>query len=199
MAGVRQLLLFGCLLPLWKFNARLENKNPDGIWDFTYLHDQCTAQIIHCDIKPQNFGFHLLDWQSFWWFINLRHLQPSEGRKGTSHQSGSGTSQSQQAIISYGVMLLEIISCRKCTDFQTQNEEEAIITDWAYDCYRGHRLDKLVENDDDARSDTRLERLVMVAIWCIQEDPCLRPSMRNVIQMLEGVVAVPMPPISFPL
>ncbi|RVW93652.1 G-type lectin S-receptor-like serine/threonine-protein kinase LECRK1 [Vitis vinifera] len=162
MAGVRQLLLFGCLLPLWKFNARLENKNPDGIWDFT-------------------------------------HLQPSEGRKGTSHQSGSGTSQSQQAIISYGVMLLEIISCRKCTDFQTQNEEEAIITDWAYDCYRGHRLDKLVENDDDARSDTRLERLVMVAIWCIQEDPCLRPSMRNVIQMLEGVVAVPMPPISFPL
>ncbi|KAJ9685842.1 hypothetical protein PVL29_017778 [Vitis rotundifolia] len=96
-------------------------------------------------------------------------------------------------------MLLEIISCRKCTDFQTQNEEEAIITDWANDCYRGHRLDKLVENDDDARSDTRLERLVMVAIWCIQEDPCLRPSMRNVIQMLEGVVAVPMPPISFPL
>nr|CAN83565.1 hypothetical protein VITISV_030378 [Vitis vinifera] len=127
MAGVRQLLLFGCLLPLWKFNARLENKNPDGIWDFT-------------------------------------HLQPSEGRKGTSHQSGSGTSQSQQAIISYGVMLLEIISCRKCTDFQTQNEEEAIITDWAYDCYRGHRLDKLVENDDDARSDTRLERFLLLLV-----------------------------------
>ena len=55
-------------------------------------------------------------------------------------------------------------------------------------------------NDDEARNDMRrLEKLAMVAIWCIQEDPALRPSMRNVTQMLEGVLEVPAPPCPSPL
>uniref|UniRef100_F6HPV6 Uncharacterized protein n=1 Tax=Vitis vinifera TaxID=29760 RepID=F6HPV6_VITVI len=58
-----------------------------------------------------------------------------------------------------GVMLLEIISCRKGVDSQTKNEEEAMLIDWAYDCYRGYRSDKLVKNDDEARNETgMLER-----------------------------------------
>ncbi|KAJ9685850.1 hypothetical protein PVL29_017786 [Vitis rotundifolia] len=43
----------------------------------------------------------------------------------------------------------------------------------------------------------RLERLVMVAIWCIQEDAALRSTMRKVTQMLEGVVEVSVPPRPF--
>ena len=40
----------------------------------------------------------------------------------------------------------------------------------------------------------RVERFVKIGIWCIQEDPSLRPSMKKVIQMLEGVVEVSTPP-----
>ena len=43
----------------------------------------------------------------------------------------------------------------------------------------------------------RLERLVMVSIWCIQEDSALRPTMRKVTQMLEGVVEVSVFPRAF--
>jgi len=51
------------------------------------------------------------------------------------------------------------------------DEEEAMI-DWAYGCYKEKGLEKLLEKDDEARNDMkRLERLVIVAIWCIQEDP----------------------------
>uniref|UniRef100_A0A6N2K750 Integrase catalytic domain-containing protein n=1 Tax=Salix viminalis TaxID=40686 RepID=A0A6N2K750_SALVM len=39
-----------------------------------------------------------------------------------------------------------------------------------------------------------VERFVMVAIWCIQEDPSLRPAMKKVVQMLEGGVQVSVPP-----
>ena len=54
-------------------------------------------------------------------------------------------------------------------------------------------------NDDEVRNDMRrLEKLVMVAIWCIQDDPALRPSIRNVMQMLE-VLEVPAPPCPLPL
>uniref|UniRef100_A0A7N2QXE7 Uncharacterized protein n=1 Tax=Quercus lobata TaxID=97700 RepID=A0A7N2QXE7_QUELO len=56
-------------------------------------------------------------------------------------------------------------------------------------------LDALVEyNVEELDDKEKLERYVMVAIWCIQEDPSLRPTMRRVTQMLEGVVEVLVPP-----
>jgi hypothetical protein len=76
-----------------------------------------------------------------------------------------------------------------------EDEEMAILTDWAYDCYKDGSVDALVEGDNEALADKeKLEKLVMIAIWCVQEDPCLRPTMRNVIHMLEGTVEVPVPP-----
>ena len=67
--------------------------------------------------------------------------------------------------------------------------------DWAYECYKDKKLEKLIENDEEASNDMmRLERLVIVAIWCIQEDHSLRPSMKKVTQMLEGVIEVFVPP-----
>ncbi|KAF8403889.1 hypothetical protein HHK36_011995 [Tetracentron sinense] len=63
----------------------------------------------------------------------------------------------------------------------------AILTDWAYDCYLERRLDALVDDGMNTMNDVmRLEKLVMIAIWCIQEEPSLRPTMKKVIQMLEG-------------
>ena len=204
--GTLASFLFGSSAPDWKIRTQMAFGVARGLM---YLHEECSTQIIHCDIKPQNV---LLD-DSFTARISdfglakllmsdqTRTLTAIRGTKGyvAPEWFRSKPITAKVDVYSYGVMLLEIISCRKCIDFQTENEEEAILTDWAYDCYRGHRLDKLVENDDDARNDMRrLEKLVMVAIWCIQEDPSLRPSMRNVTQMLEGVVEVPMPPCPFP-
>ncbi|KAB8692527.1 hypothetical protein FH972_026349 [Carpinus fangiana] len=75
-------------------------------------------------------------------------------------------------VYSFGVMLLEIIC-------------------WA--------LDVMVEYDMEALDDMeKLERFVKVAIWCIQEDASLRPTMRKVMHMLEGVVDVPFPPCPSP-
>ncbi|KAJ6750544.1 hypothetical protein OIU85_001117 [Salix viminalis] len=102
-------------------------------------------------------------------------------------------------VYSYGVMLLEIICCRKCLDMENENEEEIILADWAYDCYKRRKLGKLVETDEEAKNDMKkLERLVMVSIWCMQEDPSLRPSMWTVTQMLEGIIQVSAPPCPSP-
>ena len=102
-------------------------------------------------------------------------------------------------ISSFGVILLEIICCRRSVDMESIGEEKAILTDWAYDCYQEGRLDSLVEYDVEALDDRRkLERFVMVAIWRIQEDPSLRPTMRRVTQMLEGIVEVQIPPCPYP-
>ncbi|KAM7497334.1 hypothetical protein LguiA_021748 [Lonicera macranthoides] len=77
--------------------------------------------------------------------------------------------------------------------------KRAILTYWAYDCFRESVIDILVENDGDAISDRKkLQRFVMVAIWCIQEDPSLRPNIRNVVLTLEGIVVVTTPPCPYP-
>ncbi|KAK6230271.1 hypothetical protein QUC31_001789 [Theobroma cacao] len=70
--------------------------------------------------------------------------------------------------------------------------------EWAYECYSEGIAEKLVENDEEARSDLgKLEMLLKVAIWCVQDEPLLRPSMRTVSMMLEGAVQVPAPPCPF--
>ncbi|CAN1750420.1 G-type lectin S-receptor-like serine/threonine-protein kinase LECRK1 [Linum perenne] len=72
--------------------------------------------------------------------------------------------------------------------------EEVILAEWAYECYTEGKLKKLVNNDLEATADMgKVERFVKVAIWCIQDDPSMRPGMKKVVHMLEGV-NVPLPP-----
>ncbi|KAM7258374.1 hypothetical protein ACFE04_014115 [Oxalis oulophora] len=51
----------------------------------------------------------------------------------------------------------------------------------------------------DIEKDERALAAVKIALWCIQEDMHLRPSMAKVVQMLEGLSPVSKPPISSPL
>ncbi|KAF5726246.1 hypothetical protein HS088_TW23G00988 [Tripterygium wilfordii] len=55
---------------------------------------------------------------------------------------------------------------------------------------------KLKVSADDEES---VSRSMKVALWCIQEDMHLRPSMNKVVQMLEAVSPVPLPPMSSPM
>ncbi|GLT59521.1 hypothetical protein SLA2020_323340 [Shorea laevis] len=99
-------------------------------------------------------------------------------------------------IYSFGILLLELICFRKNFEQNEEDENQMILTDWACDCYEVRRLRLLVQDDEEAIEDfKRVERFLMVAIWCIQDDPSLRPTMKRVLQMLEGAIEVPLPPV----
>ncbi|KAJ6694678.1 G-TYPE LECTIN S-RECEPTOR-LIKE SERINE/THREONINE-PROTEIN KINASE RLK1 [Salix koriyanagi] len=84
---------------------------------------------------------------------------------------------------------------RRSVDLEVGEAENPLLTDWAYDCYVNGTLDVLIGDDTEAMNDmSTLERLLKVGIWCIQEEPSLRPTMRKVTQMLEGVIEVPAAP-----
>ncbi|XP_043698453.1 G-type lectin S-receptor-like serine/threonine-protein kinase LECRK3 [Telopea speciosissima] len=171
-----------------------------------YLHEECDTQIIHCDIKPQNilldeyqcpkiadFGLSKL--------LKADQTRTQTGIRGTRgyvapewHRNLPVTLKAD--IYSFGVLFLELLCCRKGIDMNVP-EEETILTDWVYDCFESGELGKLVgEEEVDKR---RLDRMVRIGIWCIQDEPSLRPSMKKVVLMLEGTVEVPIPPspISF--
>ncbi|PHT52077.1 hypothetical protein CQW23_06539 [Capsicum baccatum] len=89
----------------------------------------------------------------------------------------------------FGILLLELICCRKSYKQDVANETEMILVEWACDWYRRKELHLLAGDDEEAIEDIeRFEKLLMVAIWCIQENPALRPSMKKVMLTLEGLI-----------
>ncbi|GLT82254.1 hypothetical protein SLE2022_401470 [Rubroshorea leprosula] len=74
-------------------------------------------------------------------------------------------------------------------------KNKKLLADWVSDCYEEGKLYRLVQEDEEAMEDiNRLEKFVMISIWCIQDDRSLRPTMKRVSQMLEGTVEVSYPP-----
>ncbi|XP_028801239.1 G-type lectin S-receptor-like serine/threonine-protein kinase LECRK1 [Neltuma alba] len=190
----------------WKQRVKIALDIARGI---LYLHEECEVCIVHCNIKPQNI---LLDemWTAKISDFGLARLSsiPEHSRIRSINELTSGyvaperqkdaSTSIKVDIYSYGVVLLEIICCRRNIDVNVPSEEEIMLSSWVYNCFVRGELKKLVLVDEDVEWMT-LERMVRVALWCVQEDLSLRPSMKNVILMLEGLKHIPIPPSPIPL
>ncbi|KAK3443536.1 hypothetical protein EUGRSUZ_B03650 [Eucalyptus grandis] len=194
--------LFSASRPSWYKRIEIACGVARGL---AYLHDDCTRQIIHCDIKPQNillddslspkisdFGLAKL--------LMADQTRTTTGVRGTRGYLAPEWFRNMPIsgkvdIYSFGIVLLELICCRKHYELEVENEAQRVLVDWVYDCYAEGKVHLLVESDEEAMSDKkRVERFVMTAMWCIQEDPAFRPSMKKITQMLEGAVEVSVPP-----
>ncbi|KAF2321327.1 hypothetical protein GH714_038702 [Hevea brasiliensis] len=129
-----------------------------------YLHEDCSTQIIHCDIKPQNillddhydakiadFGLAKL--------LLLDQSQTFTAIRGTKGYVAPEWFRNMPVTVkadvySFGVLLLEIICGRKCVDTEV-SAERAILTEWAYDCYEDGIISALFENEEEAMNDMK--------------------------------------------
>ncbi|XP_008779807.2 G-type lectin S-receptor-like serine/threonine-protein kinase LECRK2 [Phoenix dactylifera] len=183
--------------PDWDERVRIALDIAKGIH---YLHEDCETRIIHCDIKPENI---LMDdnWTAKISDFGLaKLLMPSQTRTFTGIRGTRGYLAPEwhknapisvkADVYSFGIVLLEIVCCRR--NMELEAEEDAIILlDWVHDCFMNGELEMLVPDEVDT---TELNRLVKVGLWCIQSEPGSRPSMKNVVMMLEGNVGIPLPP-----
>ncbi|KAJ0810380.1 putative protein kinase RLK-Pelle-SD-2b family [Helianthus annuus] len=205
--GTLASFLFGDMRPGWNPRCNIALGAAKGL---SYLHEECSTQIIHCDIKPQNilldeyYNARISDF-GLAKLLSMNQSRTNTGIRGTKGYVAPEWFRNTPVTVmvdvySFGVLLLEIISCRKSVmENESGDEYGAILTDWAWDCYQEKRLDVFVENDSEALDDVKkLRSFLMVGLWCVQEKPSLRPTMRKVIQMLEGVVEVNEPPCPFP-
>ncbi|RWR82172.1 G-type lectin S-receptor-like serine/threonine-protein kinase LECRK1 [Cinnamomum micranthum f. kanehirae] len=185
--------------PNWNNRMRIAMEIAKAI---LYLQDDCETPIIHCDIKPQNI---LLD-DSYHAKISdfgLAKLMKQDqtktftGIRGTRgyvapewHKNLPVTLKAD--VYSFGIVLLEIISCRRNVEIDAEDEEK-ILSYWVYDCFEAGKLHKLVNFHEEVDKKS-LEEMVKVGLWCIQDKPSLRPSIKRVVMMLEGTIDIPPPP-----
>ncbi|KAL5731132.1 hypothetical protein ACHQM5_003890 [Ranunculus cassubicifolius] len=187
----------------WKVRYQIALGTARGL---TYLHEKCRDCIIHCDIKPENilldsdlcpkvadFGLAKLIGRDF-----SRVLTTMRGTRGyLAPEWISGVAITAKAdVYSYGMMLFEIISGKRNSE-HLKDGKIIFFPTWA--------AQKIIEEEDvlsvlddklegDANTE-ELTRACRVACWCIQDDESNRPSMGQVVQILEGVMEVNPPPI----
>ncbi|KAI4355102.1 hypothetical protein L6164_003907 [Bauhinia variegata] len=195
----------------WDVRFRIAVGTAKGI---AYLHEECRDCIIHCDIKPENilldtdfnakvsdFGLAKLIGRDF-----SRVLATMRGTWGyVAPEWISGVAITTKAdVYSYGMTLLELIGGRRNVEAPPsagggESGCEAggkwFFPPWA--------AQKIIEGNVEAVVDKRLgnaynseeaRRLASVAVWCIQDDEGMRPTMGMVVKMLEGLVVVNVPP-----
>ncbi|XP_060196673.1 G-type lectin S-receptor-like serine/threonine-protein kinase LECRK3 [Lycium barbarum] len=203
--GTLASFIYGDPKPNWSQRTKIATGIARGL---AYLHEECSKQIIHCDIKPQNILLDDYYVARISDFGLSKLLMINQSRTNTDIRGTRGYVAPEWFrnclvtvkvdVYSFGVLLLEIITCRKCLKDEESYGPEAILTDWVLDCFQEGKLEALVQSDIEALNDRKqLERFVMVGIWCIQEDPMTRPTMRKVCQMLEGAVEVTVPPCPY--
>ncbi|EXC36488.1 L-type lectin-domain containing receptor kinase IX.1 [Morus notabilis] len=175
-----------------------------------YLHEECEKCVVHRDIKSSNimldtnFNAKLGD------FGLARLVDHDELGSQTTVLAGTmgylapecvtiGMASKETDVYSFGVVALEISCGRRPVDPKAEPSKIRLV-EWVWDLYgKGQILQAVDEGLKTEFDETQIERLMVVGLWCVHPDPTIRPSIMQVINVLNFQAPLPRLPPKMPV
>ncbi|EHA8589054.1 L-type lectin-domain containing receptor kinase IX.1 [Cocos nucifera] len=174
-----------------------------------YLHEEWEQCVVHRDVKPSNvmldstFSAKLGD-------FGLARLVDHDRGSQTTVLAGTmgylapecvttGKASKESDVYSFGVVALEIASGRRPVEPREKLSKVRLV-EWVWELY-GRRM--ILEAADERLAgefdEQQIERLMIVGLWCAHPDYNLRPSIRQVISVLNFEAPPPDLPPKMPV
>lgn len=166
-----------------------------------YLHEEWGQCVLHRDIKSSNVMLDS-DLNAKLGDFGLARLMDHEIVSKTTILAGTigylppeaatrGKASREADVYSFGVVALEIACGRKAIE-SNRNEEVIYVVDWVWQLYSMGVLLKACDRSLYGHFDEKeMERLMIVGLWCTQIDFLLRPTIRQVVQVLNFEASLP--------
>ncbi|XP_026453777.1 L-type lectin-domain containing receptor kinase IX.1-like [Papaver somniferum] len=155
-----------------------------------YLHELWEQCVLHRDIKASNVMLDS-DFNAKLGDFGLARLVDHHLGSQTTALAGTlgylapeciytSKSSKESDVYSFGIVALEIACGRKPVE---QNKENLV--DWVWELYANGKIveaaDERLNMDFDGQ---QMERLLILGLWCAHPDPTTRPSIRQVMNLL---------------
>ncbi|KAK6942991.1 Legume lectin domain [Dillenia turbinata] len=183
------------------WNQRFQVLNGVALGLF-YLHEGWEQVVIHRDIKASNvlldaefngrlgdFGLarlydHGTDPQTTHVVGTLGYLSPEQYRTAKATPSSD--------VFSFGVFLLEVACGRRPIEVNVDNEQITLV-EWVFACWQKGQILKAADPNLGSSKDVAedVDLVLKLGLLCSHSEPTARPSMRQVVQILERGAPLP--------
>ncbi|KAH0917892.1 hypothetical protein HID58_025552 [Brassica napus] len=162
-----------------------------------FLHEDSAVKIIHRDIKGTNVLLDK-DLNSKISDFGLARLHEDEKSHITTRVAGTigymapeyamrGHLTEKADVYSFGVVAMEIVSGKSNANYTPDNECCVGLLDWAFVLQKKGAFSEILDPKLEGVFDVmEAERMIKVSLLCSNKSPTLRPTMSEVVKMLEG-------------